>query len=220
MGSSVVGRTKGGEMNKEITINGHFGLTQTGWSLPDLTEDQWESAGAALVKLDRARQWWLGDWWNSCKWGDGEEACKRIGVNYSNARVCGHVADTFQMLRRRNNLTFNHHREVCPIEDESIQDQLLDAASEHGWSIRTLRDLAKYFLHTGNLVFDVEELGDEVERELSDYDEKVVVGDRTDEWHEAIEIVEKLIFKYRDEGWKRILKDTVKQDIKVFWNMI
>jgi len=129
-----------------ITIEGQKGLTLTGWDLSKLTEEQWNSAGEILVKLDQARQWWLGDWWNACRWGDGKEACERIGVNYENARVCGHVSEQIQLLRRRNNLTFSHHREVCPIDDEAMQDRLLDWAEAEKATVRALREKVQDYL--------------------------------------------------------------------------
>jgi len=134
-------------MSKDlITVEGQKGLTAIGWALSKLTKEQWNSAGEMLVKLDQARQWWLGDWWNACKWGDGKEACERIGVNYENARVCGHVSEQIQLLRRRNNLSFSHHREVCPIEDTAMQDKLLDWAETEKATVRQLREKVQEYL--------------------------------------------------------------------------
>ena len=76
-----------------------------------------------LVKLDQARQWWLGDGWNVCQWGDGKEACERIGVNYQTAQNCGNVASKIKFSRRRENLTLSHHAEVCAIKEEAKQDR-------------------------------------------------------------------------------------------------
>ena len=59
-------------------------LTATGWNLPEkLTEMEWRNAGCFLVTIDQARQWWLGDWWNACKWGDGKYfVCRRYPPPY------------------------------------------------------------------------------------------------------------------------------------------
>ena len=39
-------------------------LTDKGWTLPpDLTVDAWSAAGTTLGRLERAIQWWIGDWW-------------------------------------------------------------------------------------------------------------------------------------------------------------
>ena len=86
-------------------------LLSTGWNLPaQITEDDWKLAGSFLMQVNQARQWWLGDWWNACKWGDGKAACEEIGVDYQTATDCGWVASSFQISRRREILTFSHHR--------------------------------------------------------------------------------------------------------------
>ena len=80
-------------------------LMATGWDLPTaMTETDWKRAGSFLMQVNQARQWWLGDWWNACKWGDGKAACEEVGVDYQTARLCGHVSTNFELLRRRNKL--------------------------------------------------------------------------------------------------------------------
>lgn len=81
----------------------------------------------------------MGDWWNVCQWGDGKAACERLGVNYENARVCGHVSEQIRLLRRRNNLSFSHHREVCPIDDKTMQDKFLDWAEKEKATVEAFR---------------------------------------------------------------------------------
>ena len=125
--------------NEVIKVEGQTGLTATGWDLANINEDQWNEAGAILVKIDQARQWWLGDWWNACAWGDGKDACEGLGINYQTARNCGDVSKTIQLYRRRDNLTFSHHAEVCPIEDEPMQDKLLDWAESEKATVKALR---------------------------------------------------------------------------------
>ena len=97
-----------------MKVEGQTGLTTIGWDLTNINEDQWNDAGEILVKIDQARQWWLGDWWNACAWGDGKAACERIGVNYQTASNCGDVSKSIQLSRRRVNLSFSHHYEVRP----------------------------------------------------------------------------------------------------------
>lgn len=133
-------------MNELIKVEGQTGLTATGWDLANINEDQWNDAGNLLVRLDQARQWWLGDWWNACQWGDGKDACEGLGINYENARVCGHVSATIELLRRRNNLTFSHHREVCPIDDPTMQDKLLDWAEAEKASVKGLRSKVQAYM--------------------------------------------------------------------------
>jgi hypothetical protein len=121
----------------------------TGWELPStMTESDWKQAGSFLMQVNQARQWWLGDWWNACKWGDGKAACEEVGVDYQTAKDCGWVATSFQLSRRRDKLTFSHHREVCPTGDPTIQDQLLDwcLSGSKRKSVRELRGKVQEYL--------------------------------------------------------------------------
>lgn len=124
-------------------------LSATGWELPsEMTEQDWKNAGSFLVQVDQARQWWLGDWWNGCQWGDGEQACSEVGVDYGVARNCGVVASKFKLSRRRDKLSFSHHSEVCPIDDPAMQDKLLDwcLSGEKRKTVRELREKVQAFL--------------------------------------------------------------------------
>lgn len=107
-------------------------LTLTGWQLPaDLTAEEWKQAGEVLSKVDQGRQWWLGDWWNAgVAWGDGKAACERLEIDYNHAMKCGSVAAAFEFLRRRKNLTFGHHQEVCVVKDAGVQDRMFDWCEE------------------------------------------------------------------------------------------
>jgi hypothetical protein len=124
-------------------------LKSTGWNLPaNMTEADWRIAGAFLVQVDQARQWWLGDWWNACKWGEGKDACAEIGVNPEVAKHCGVVARNFEMVRRRTILTFSHHAEVCPIDDIEMQDKLLDwcLTDDKRKTVKELREKVQAYL--------------------------------------------------------------------------
>jgi len=144
----------GGNMNELLTIKAEgltikADLTATGWNLPvQLTEQDWKNAGSFLVKVDQARQWWLGDWWKACKWGDGRQACDEIGVDYQSARNCGTVSSVFQLSRRRDKLSFSHRLEVCPITDPAMQDKFLDWCLSDGKrkTVRELREKVQSYL--------------------------------------------------------------------------
>jgi hypothetical protein len=146
-------------------------LMQSGWNLPSsITEDDWKVAGSFLVKVNQARQWWLGDWWNACKWGEGKAACDEIGVDYQTAADCGMVAKKFQISSRNEKLTFSHHKAVCSIEDKDIQDELLDWAEKNGVSVRVLRSEVKTYLET-KAWDDAQDF--ETKRELADAHKRI-----------------------------------------------
>lgn len=122
------------------------GLTPTGWALPaTLTALQWRACGQALGQLEEAKQWWLGDWWNAgVAWGDGHAACEESGLVYGTAANAGRVATAIQFSRRRENLPFTHHVEVCRIEETDVQDRFLlwcEETIEATGKPRTTREL-------------------------------------------------------------------------------
>ena len=57
--------------------------------------------------------------------GEHEEAVAATGVTYTTARMCAKVCKQFEFDRRRSNLTFAHHAEVCRIGEISRE---LDSA--------------------------------------------------------------------------------------------
>lgn len=124
--------------NSLIKIEGQSGITATGWDLSSATEDQWEEAGRILVKVDQAKQWWLGDWWNACKWGEGKEACEKLDINYESAQACGKVAIKIQNSRRLPNLSFSHHQAVAFIDCETTRRAMLDRVVEENASVKQL----------------------------------------------------------------------------------
>jgi Domain of unknown function (DUF4326) len=129
-------------------------LTPVSLQLPsDLTAPQWQQVGAALQRVDEARQWWIGDWWNAgVKWGEGQRVCEEIGLNYQTARIVGSVADRIKLFRRRNNLPFAHHQEVCVLTEAEVQDRFLlwceepIEATGKPRSVRELREAIKSYL--------------------------------------------------------------------------
>lgn len=157
-------------------------LTGTGWQLPPtITREQWISAGAALSKIEQSKQWWQGDWWNSCQWGDGRDACEEIGVEYQTAQDCGMVCRSFEFSRRRENLTFTHHREVCAIEDPATRDRFLDWCLETNGSgkPRSTRELREAIReHLDEQAWTDEE---RARRDQLKDGQSIVVNQKTDE---------------------------------------
>ena len=64
---------------------------------------------------------------------------KRSGLIMKMPGSVVNVSEQIQLSRRRNNLTFSHHREVCPAEDEAMQDRLLDWAETEKATVKAFR---------------------------------------------------------------------------------
>lgn len=122
---------------------GRLRLTSIGLGVPeDVSEQELEDVGRVLLRMEGAIQWLLGDWINVLddrKWGDTYKAlAEQFGREpvtlYDYASVARHV--NFSL--RNETLSFNHHRAVTSM-DEETQWVWLSAAAEYGWSVKTLR---------------------------------------------------------------------------------
>lgn len=102
--------------------------TRTGWEpLRDLSYEEYIGIGKQIGKAEAACQWWIGDWYNAGHgYGDHAVACEEAGIDYKRASNCGAVCKTFEIPRRRGNVSFSHHQEIARIDDISTQEKLLD----------------------------------------------------------------------------------------------
>lgn len=116
--------------------------TQTGMQFdPLLHFDVWKAVGTRISTYASASAWWLGDWlaFGQMKYGRHyRDAIALTGLEYQTLRNYAVVARRFQMSRRRNDLSFQHHAEVCALSDEQ-QALWLDLSAEHHWSKNELR---------------------------------------------------------------------------------
>ena len=109
--------------------------------------DKWLEEGLSLNRDYSDYKWKLGDWWNKgYKYGERSklvESDEWDGPSHGTCRIAGSIATCFEMLRRRNKLTWGHHYEIAPIEDKEWQDKLLDECEQEGHSIKQLRQRVK-----------------------------------------------------------------------------
>jgi hypothetical protein len=103
--------------------------------------EDWQEIGGMMSRHANACSWWLGDWlaFGRYKYGRRyKDAIAATGLDYQTLRNYTTVARRFDTRRRRADLSFQHHAEVCSLCDER-QDYLLDMAATHGWSRNELR---------------------------------------------------------------------------------
>ena len=108
---------------------------------PLLPFETWKAIGPRIATYSTASAWWLGDWlaFGRMKYGRRyKEAIAATGLDYQTLRNYAVVARRFAPSRRRDNLSFQHHAEVCALSDED-QELWLDLAALRGWSKRELR---------------------------------------------------------------------------------
>lgn len=108
---------------------------------PLLPFDRWKAIGVRMGIYSNGTAWWLGDWvaFGRMKYGHRyKEAVALTGLDGQTLRNYAVVARRFELSRRRDNLPFQHHAEVCALSDHD-QDRWLDLAAAEHWSRRDLR---------------------------------------------------------------------------------
>jgi hypothetical protein len=101
----------------------------------------WSALGPRIAARANASRWWLGDWvvFGERRYGHRYHvAIQATGLDYQTLRNYAVVARRFDPSRRRDNLSFQHHAEVCSLPDHQ-QDRWLDLAGENRWSKQELR---------------------------------------------------------------------------------
>lgn len=119
-------------------------VTKTELKMPEgFTTTDWTRVGEALCITRGAVAWWVGDWINQ-----GEDrleqheavqlACTLLNIEPGTATTYASVCRTFGPERRRDLLSFEHHKEVRGM-DRRHQDKWLDEAAGQKWSKADLR---------------------------------------------------------------------------------
>jgi hypothetical protein len=108
---------------------------------PVMTLDTWKSVGRRIAMHSDASCWWLGDWLAFGRKNYGrryKEGVALTGLEYQTLRNYTVVARAFEWSRRRDNLSFQHHAEVCSLSHED-QEYWLELSARNGWSKSELR---------------------------------------------------------------------------------
>jgi N6-adenosine-specific RNA methylase IME4 len=119
--------------------------TRTGLTLPDdLDFDTWADLGQRIQMAADASMWWLGDWWAYGEHRYGERAAAVLDGDYAFQTFmdAGWVSKKIETSRRREVLSWSHHKEVAALDAED-QDDVLRAAIDNGWTVRETRKAAR-----------------------------------------------------------------------------
>lgn len=115
---------------------------RTGLCLPArLSFAAWRRIGEHLLLVSDSSGWWLGDWlvYGEGRFGDRyKQAIAKTSLDYQTLRNYAWVARRFDVSRRRDTLSFQHHVEVAALPPEQ-QRMWLDRAETFGWSRNRLR---------------------------------------------------------------------------------
>lgn len=118
-------------------------VTRISLQMPeDFTEIQWTAVGGSLSMARGATAWWCGDWLNQgeAKFRDKaiQAACELLNIDPGTANTYRSVCEMFPPERRRDLLSFEHHKEVRGL-DRRHQEKWLDEAAGQKWSRADLR---------------------------------------------------------------------------------
>jgi hypothetical protein len=127
-----------------MTLPRQFELTPTGLRVSGRpTFQQWEEAGRFLKQAGTSVGFWLGDWLN---WGEGafgemaSQAMDERELTYQTLANYKWVAGKVPPERRRQGLTFEHHRQVARLEPADQERWLAKAAAAPDrWPAAALR---------------------------------------------------------------------------------
>lgn len=126
----------------ETLTASRVGLFRVGLALPDdLDFDTWLSLSRVLESVHSASLWWWGDYLAFGESHYGEKYAAAVdpsGYDVQTLMDAVWVAQKIEFSRRRENLTWSHHREVAALSPEE-QDKWLTEAEVNHWSRRELR---------------------------------------------------------------------------------
>jgi hypothetical protein len=106
-----------------------------------LSFEDWELAGAPILKFMDSSTWWVADWvaYGETRFSERyKEAIQRTSLSYQTLRNYAWIARRFELSRRRDDLSFGHHAELAAL-GQPEQDYWLRKADEHHWSRNRLR---------------------------------------------------------------------------------
>jgi N6-adenosine-specific RNA methylase IME4 len=123
-------------------------LTRTGLTITgDMPYERWEFLGQKLEALHASVLWWWGDWLNYGEKSYGQmysQALDASSYSYQTLRDAAWVSGQLELSRRRDNLSWSHHREVASMEPAE-QDAILGKAVQHGMSQKELREFVRIY---------------------------------------------------------------------------
>lgn len=117
-------------------------VSQKGLELPlGLSFDAWSQVGFTLRRIHKSWRWWIGDWvqYGEQKFGEmASQITDELDLDYQQVADCAYVAGRIPISRRRENLSWSHHREVAKLPEPQA-DAMLAQAEEARWTRARLR---------------------------------------------------------------------------------
>lgn len=131
-------------------------VTETGLLFDgELTFEQWRAIGQKVGRVARTSLFLVGDWltYGQNRWNGGQrfekmdeeqsarylEAMRETGLELRTLMDAAYVARNVPIAQRRPHLTFEHHKTVAKVKNETEREEWLKQTDKHGLSTRRLR---------------------------------------------------------------------------------
>lgn len=190
----------------ELVVPG-FVLEKTGM-VPEgkPTFDQWKIALSTLERIDGAVHWWIGDLLN---YGEityretYDDAVEKTGFERKTLWDDKWVSERIENSRRRESLSWSHHKEVASLEPDE-QDDLLSQAEENDWSKQDLRNAVRKQGFALEAINHAAELKLRAERKLGEFLKEMPKHNGDPRLHDATRLSDLGIEKTQSHRWQRI----------------
>lgn len=116
----------------------------TGLVLPEgLSLEEWCAVGDTVRGVDRATNWWIGDWlrYGEGRYGAYSQYSVEIGRDPGTLSNLAAIASRFPIGQRRASLSWSCHRAVAYLPDD-VRERLLDEAEANRWGSRDVEEAA------------------------------------------------------------------------------
>ena len=110
----------------------------------DVSKEEWMDVFKALKQVEGCVQFWIGDClaYRQQKWGMYDDIAEETGMAKQTLKDTKWVSENVESSLRKDNLSFNHHKEVASLPPEK-QELFLNRAVENKLSVRDLRNEIK-----------------------------------------------------------------------------
>ena len=110
----------------------------------DVSKEEWMDVFKALKQVEGCVQFWIGDClaYRQQKWGMYDDIAEETGMAKQTLKDTKWVSENVKSSLRKDNLSFNHHKEVASLPPEK-QELFLNMAVENKLSVRDLRNEIK-----------------------------------------------------------------------------
>ena len=107
--------------------------------------------GETLIRIDRAIQWWVGDWLNAGERNYGEmytQALDETGAAYQTLRNYKWVSGNIELSLRKDNVSWTIHHVIASLPPEK-QAEALQKAEEEAWTSREAKSKVRQLQYMG-----------------------------------------------------------------------